>query len=116
MFSAALAQLPDFGQLESALGSSYRFGGSASLGRLFNWGLINIIFFVAGAAFLFFVISSGLSMMTSKGDPKALEGAKARLTQAVTGFAIIFAAYWIVQIVGLLLGVPGFNGTFLTGN
>ncbi len=113
MFNAVLAQLPNYGELEGALGSDYRFAGSATIGRLFNWGIMNIIFFVAGAAFLFFFISAGLSMMTSKGDPKALESAKARLTQALIGFVIIFCAYWIVQIVGLLLGVPGFRGTFL---
>lgn len=113
MLSSVLAvQRPiDFNTIEDALGTGYRFR-SASLTSFFNLGLVNIIFFVAGVALLFYIITSGLSMMTSRGDPKALEGAKARLTYAVYGFVIVFCAYWIVQVVGLLLGLDGFGGVF----
>lgn len=115
MLSTVFANPPvDFDIIEDALGDTYgnRFGSGATLATFFNLGIVNIIFFVAGAAFLFYLITSGLSMMTSRGDPKALEGAKARLTQAVIGFVIIFCAFWIVQIIGLLLGIPGFGGVF----
>lgn len=107
-----LAQGPDFDEIEGALGDDYRFEGYSYIGSLFNLGIVQIIFFVAGAAFLFFLISAGISMMTSKGDPKALEAAKAKLTNALIGFVIIFTAYWIVQVVGLLLGLDGFDGLF----
>lgn len=103
---------PDWNLLEGALGGGYRFAGSQTISSFFNLGIVNIIFFVAGVAFLFYLITSGISMMTSKGDPKALEAAKARVTSAGIGFVIIFTAYWIVQIVGYLLGIPGFNGIF----
>lgn len=112
MISVVFANPPvDFDTIEGALGDDYRFSGQ-SLAAFFNLGIVNIIFFVAGAALLFYLITSGLSMMTSRGDPKALEGAKARLTYAVYGFIIVFTAYWIVQIVGLLLGLDGFGGVF----
>lgn len=113
MLSIVLADSPvDFDTIEGALGGSYRFSGEATIASFFNLGIVNIIFFVAGIALLFYVITAGLSMMTSRGDPKALEGAKARLTYAVYGFIIIFTAYWIVQVVGLLLGIEGFGGVF----
>jgi hypothetical protein len=114
MLNTIFAQAPNFNEIEGALGGQYRFGGATSISAFFNLGLVNIIFFVAGAAFLLYLISAGLSMMTSRGDPKALEGAKTRLTHALIGFVIIFAAYWIVQVVGLLLGIPGFGGVFDT--
>lgn len=107
-----LAQGPDFDEIEKAFEGGYRFQGGVDIAAFFNLGIVNIIFFVAGAAFLFYLVTSGIAMMTSKGDPKSLEAAKARLTQALIGFIIIFTAYWIVQIVGLLLGLNGFGGIF----
>ena len=111
MLSTVLAQLPDFDAQEEAFGN-YRFSGGAAISDLFDEGLINIIFFLAGAAFLLYLISGGISMMTSRGDPKSLEAAKAKITSGLTGFVIIFTAYWIVQVVGILLGLEGFRGVF----
>jgi len=116
MYSTILAQPIDFDFLEEAFesegGPAYQFGGGTPLAEFFNMGIVNIIFFVAAFGFLFYLITGGLSMMTSRGDPKALEGAKARITNGLIGFVIIFTAYWIVQVVGLLLGLPGFGGIF----
>jgi hypothetical protein len=114
MISTVFAQLPDFDALEGAFedgGGTYRFSG-VSLADFFNLGLTNIIFFFAAAGFVFYLITGGIAMMTSRGDPKALEGAKARVTSGLIGFFIVFSAYWIVQIVGILLGLDGFGGVF----
>ena len=59
-----------------------------------------------------YLITGGVSLMTSTGDPKKVEAAKARITSALIGLVIIFTAYWIVQIVGYLLGIPNFGGIF----
>lgn len=48
--------------------------------------------------FLFFLVS-GYQFLMSKGDPKALEAAKARLTYAVLGLVIIFMATAITTLV-----------------
>ena len=66
---------------------------------------IPIIFFVAGIFLLIYLIYGGISMMTSGGDPKKAAGAKAILTNGAIGFTIIFLAYWIVQIIALVLGL-----------
>jgi hypothetical protein len=102
---------PKWDVLENAFGNDYNFGGGKAVSEFFNQGLINIIFFAAGAAFLFYLITAGLSMMTSRGEPKALEAAKGRITQAVVGFIVIFCAYWIVKFLGRFLGVS-FEGLF----
>lgn len=106
MIGTVLAALPDYKSLDVT-----RFNGK-TVSDFFNMGLVNIIFFAAGVAFIIYFISAGLSMMTSRGDPKALAAAKARVTTALIGFIIVFAAYWIVQVVGLLLGLNGFGGIF----
>ena len=111
MLSTVLANPPvDLNTIQQGLGDGYEFGEGSTIASFFDLGIINIIFFVAGIALLFYLITSGLSMMISRGDPKALEGAKARLTYAVLGFVIIILAYTLTQIIGALLGIPTFKG------
>jgi hypothetical protein len=50
--------------------------------------------------------------MTSKGDPRAVEAAKSKFTYAIIGFVIVFMAYWIVQILGTILGIQAINSIF----
>ncbi|MBI3380197.1 hypothetical protein HY029_05580 [Candidatus Gottesmanbacteria bacterium] len=63
------------------------------------------IFPIAGVMLLAYLVWGGFSYITAMGDPKKAEGARARLTHAVIGFLIIFAAYWIVQIVNQIFGL-----------
>jgi hypothetical protein len=63
------------------------------------------LFPLAGILLLLFLIYGGFSLMTSGGDPKAVQGAKSKITNALIGFVIVFAAYWIVQIVASVLGL-----------
>jgi len=74
--------------------------------------LIPYIFGIAGIALLLMIIFSGFQMLTSAGDPKALESAQKRLVNAIIGFVIIFAAYWIVQFIGKILGIEVFGTIF----
>jgi hypothetical protein len=78
--------------------------GIGSLITLF----LNIAFVLAGLVLLFFFILGGISLMGSAGksDPQAAEQAKKTLTSAVIGFVVVFASYWIVKLVGQLIGVP----------
>ena len=66
----------------------------------------------AGILLLLYLVYGGFRLMTSGGDPKAVEAAKAKITTAVIGFVIIFAAYWIVQIVARVLGLQGITNIF----
>jgi hypothetical protein len=75
-------------------------------------GLISLILFFAGGAFVIYFILGGLSWMMSKGDPKAVGAARARITMALLGFAIVFSAYWIVQLLGLIFNVGGVQSVF----
>lgn len=50
--------------------------------------------------------------MTAQGDPKGTAAARERITHAIIGFVIIFAAFWLVQILGLVLGVKQFGNLF----
>ncbi|HSW90102.1 MAG TPA: hypothetical protein VLH19_04495 [Patescibacteria group bacterium] len=71
--------------------------------------LLPFAFVVAGLIFLFLIIGAGFTIVTSAGDPKKVEGGKNQILTALIGFIIIFAAYWIIQIIETFTGVKIFN-------
>lgn len=70
--------------------------------------IVRASFVFAGLILLFFFIMGGIGMIGSAGknDPKAAEMAKSTITSAVTGFIVVFMAYWIVKLIGQLLNIP----------
>jgi hypothetical protein len=60
---------------------------------------LTYVFPVAGVMLLVYLLWGGFDYLTSMGDPKKAEGGRNKITNAVIGFIIIFAAYWIVQLV-----------------
>lgn len=60
---------------------------------------------LSGLILFAMIIISGFQLLTSAGDPKAMESAKQRLTWGVIGFVVIFVAFWIMRILEFLLGV-----------
>ena len=63
------------------------------------------VFATAALALLIYLILGGFQLMTSRGDPKAAQGAQAKITNAIIGFVLIFLAYFIVQIFGQIFGL-----------
>jgi hypothetical protein len=84
---------------------------NATIGELVG-ALLPYIFAGAGLLLLLFLVFGGLSLMLSRGDPKAVQSAKDKITGALIGFIIVFASYWIVQIVGRILGIEEITNTF----
>ena len=78
-------------------------GGIGSFVTVF----LNVAFIGAGLILLFFFILGGIGMISSAGqdNPQKAEQAKKTITSAVIGFVIVFASYWIVKLIGQLLGV-----------
>lgn len=66
-----------------------------------------LVFSIAGIMLLAFLIWGGFDYLTSMGDAKKAEAAKGKITSALIGFALIFLAYWLVQIINYVfkLGV-----------
>lgn len=93
-------------------GTGTRFGGG-QIGFIIG-AAVPYIFAAAGIGLLLMIISSGFTMMLAAGDAKKLEAGKSRLTQAVVGFLIVFAAYWIVQLAGVIFGWSSIGTSFGT--
>src|SRR3989338_7912479 len=72
-----------------------------NLSSLLN-NAIPIIFPVAGLILLAYLIWGGFEFLTSLGDPKKAASAKNKITYAIIGFFVIFAAYWIVQLIAFI--------------
>jgi Type IV secretion system pilin len=60
---------------------------------------------LAGLILFGMLIIGGFEIMTAATDTKKADAGKARITTAVIGFVIIFAAYWITQILEIMTGV-----------
>ena len=102
-----LAQI-DFGALESIAAPSFK---DKSIGFVVS-ELLKIIFPIAGFALLLYLLYGGYQLMLSRGDPKAIQDAKAKITYALIGFFIVFVTFWVVQLIGRILGIPDITEIF----
>ena len=75
--------------------------------------LLNIAFFAAGLFFLIQVIIGGISWINAGGDPKAMDSARGRITNAVIGLVIVSAGFGITIIVTTALGINIFSGAVI---
>lgn len=101
----------NFDQLNQAINLKLPGDKPVTLGNILNVA-IPYLFGIAGFLLLLYLIFGGFSYMMSGGDPKAAESAKQKITNAVIGFVIIFVAYWLVQLLGMILGVTQFQEVF----
>lgn len=58
-----------------------------------------IVFSIAGIILLLYLLWGGFDYLTSMGDPKKAESGRGKITNAIIGFIIIFAAFWLVQLI-----------------
>lgn len=102
-----------FDKLNEAIGLGTKgpLQGNLTLGGIVS-AVLPYLFAGAGLLLLFYLIWGGFSLMLSRGDPKAVESAKGRITNAIIGFVIIFVAYWLVQFLGQILGIGQFTPIF----
>lgn len=96
-----------------------RFGSTAGGGQQLLFGdlvsiILNNAFVVAGAILLLIFVIAGVSMVVGAGQDNPEKAAKARAAafSAAIGFGIIFASYWIIQIIEFATGVQILNPTF----
>ncbi len=74
--------------------------------------ILPYIFGIAGILLLVYLVLGGFQLMTSRGDPKAVAGAWAKITNAVIGFVIVFVSFLLVRLIGQILGITAFSALF----
>lgn len=82
-----------------------------TLGDIISNILPNIYIF-AGIILFFLLVGGGLMFIVSAGreDPEGAGKGKKAITAALMGFLIIFASYWIIQIIKVITGIDFLGG------
>jgi len=83
--------------------------GVSSLGTLGDLvsNILPNVYILAGVILFFLMIAGGLVFIFSAGqnDPEGAGRGKKAITAALIGFLIIFASYWIIEIVEVITGI-----------
>ncbi len=82
-------------------GVSQRF---TDLGKLISDG-IGAAIVISAVLALIYIVWGGISWITSGGDKTALEGARARITNAIVGLIVVVASYAIFVLVTQFIGL-----------
>lgn len=92
-----------------ALGPALQgFAKSDGGGQFFSTLLPNaiILTFIIGALIFFFMLVTGaIQWISSGGDKQALEGARGKITNALIGIVLLFAALAIIRLIESFFGV-----------
>lgn len=89
----------------SGTGVGEKYGNVSDLLQL----LLPNAFIFAGIILFILLIFGGLTIITSAGNAKEMEKGTQAIGGALLGFLLIFAAYWIIQIVQVVTGVQIFQ-------
>lgn len=113
LVNTAYAQHPGEGGVD--LGKFLRLSNDQAVGDIYTEPafLVNLIVqnvFIIGAIILFILIFYAGFKFVAQGK-EGIQDAKKIMTTAIVGFLIMFCAYWIVQIVGVLTGIDVSLGT-----
>lgn len=82
------------------------FNKPESIGGLVTL-IVNIVMVLAGVILLFFFIMGGIGLIASAGSGDSQKAAQAQktVTSALIGFVIVFASYFLVKLIGQLIGI-----------
>lgn len=103
--------VPAFAQDKINLAPADEFAGLSELtapGILS--GAIGLVLLLVAIVFFFILVIGGLKWVTSGGDEKKVGAARAQITNALIGLAIVFAAWAIMKLIGSIFGISILDG------
>jgi hypothetical protein len=73
--------------------------------------ILKNVYVVAGILLLFLLLFGGISIILGAGggDPKKTGQGQKAVIAALSGFMVIFASYWIIQIISFITGINILN-------
>jgi len=88
--------------------------GVESVGTIgsFISAILPNIYIIAGVILLLLLIFGGLTVIVSAGknDPESTAKGSKAISAALMGFLVIFASYWIIQIIEIVTGIEILGG------
>ena len=91
-------------------GSNFALLGDLTIGGIVS-GLVSLILVIASLVFFFILVVGGITWIASGGDKAKTEEARNRITAALVGLVIVFAAWAIVQLINVFFGIDIFSLT-----
>jgi len=85
-------------------GGTFQATENLEIGGMIS-GAISLIMLLVALIFFFMLIWGGLRWVTSQGEEKAVAAARAQITNSLIGLAIVFSAFAIVKLIGIVFGV-----------
>jgi hypothetical protein len=67
--------------------------------------VLTFAFPIAGIILFVMILWGGFEMISGATESKSMEAGKQRITAAVVGFLLLFAAYWMTQLVQIVFNV-----------
>ena len=98
-----MAEFVDYNNLEGIIG----LGGTidtTSLGSIVG-SFLPYALTIAGLILFSMLVAGGFTMLAGAAEKESQEKGKKMVSSALTGFVIIFLAYWIAQILQVIFGV-----------
>jgi heme/copper-type cytochrome/quinol oxidase subunit 4 len=94
------------------IGQEFKIGGDQGIASAipqtiggFISAVLPNVFIIAGVILLLLLLFGGFMTIMNSDNPEAQDKGKQAITSALIGFVIIFASYWIIQIIQVLTGV-----------
>jgi len=107
------------GNLEGIGSIGMEGGGGDPAGLIANIisTAIGLLTVIAGIYFIFNLITSAISIISSAGDKGALEQGRTRMTHSVIGLIVTVSAMFIIGLLTTVIGIPNFlDFTGMIGN
>ena len=91
-----------YGAPLAPLSTAFNFAGKTPA-EVIN-AVLPFVFVIAGLALFLMFFFGGFTIFVSAGNPEKTKQGQQMIVNALVGFAIIFAAYWIIELLQYSLG------------
>ncbi|MEI6690690.1 MAG: hypothetical protein WCL07_02995 [bacterium] len=82
----------------------------SSLNVLFNSILPNV-YIAAGLVIFFMILLGGFTIVSSANDTHKIQEGQKIITSAIIGLVVVFASFWIIQLIQVLTGIQITNSS-----
>ncbi|MEK7503884.1 MAG: hypothetical protein AAB550_00040 [Patescibacteria group bacterium] len=80
-------------------------GNGIDILQLFLGNFLQIMFIAGGVVAFFMLLLGGFEYITAGGDKEKTQNSTKRITAGIVGLAILFSAFAIIKLVGMIFGI-----------
>ena len=95
--------------IRSTFFSSHPSANTTTISALVST-IVKNAYVLAGVILFIYLLFGGFTIITSAGSADETQKGQKAITSAIMGFILIFASYWIIQIIQVLTGLEILSG------